>query len=120
MAVWVSRYFLPTMKAALIILVAGLDVQSTHAIRFTPAGPWDTQRVQSWYSQRGWFVGVNFIPSSAVNQLEMWQAATFDEHTIDRELGYAANIGISVVRVFLHDMAYIADPPGFLGRVDRF
>ncbi len=62
--------------------------------------------------------GCNFIPSTAVNQLEMWQADTFDLATIDRELGFAAALGLDAARVFLHDLAWHADPDGFLRRFD--
>lgn len=40
-----------------------------------------------------WYFGANFIPSTAINQLEMWQKETFDPTTIDRELGFARKIG---------------------------
>jgi hypothetical protein len=65
-------------------------------------------------------VGCNFIPSTAINQLEMWQEATFDPQTIARELGWAADIGLNTVRVYLHDLAWEADAEGFKERVDRF
>jgi len=80
---------------------------------------WSTGRATEWQRDTGWLVGCNFIPSTAGNQLEMWQADTFDSTTIDRELGWAAALGFNSVRVFLHDLAWAADPEGFLGRVDR-
>jgi hypothetical protein len=64
--------------------------------------------------------GCNFIPSTAINQLEMWQAETFDTATISKELQWAASIGMNTVRVFLHDLAYKEDPAGFLERMDVF
>ena len=60
------------------------------------------------------------MPASAINQLEMWQADTFDPARIDLELGWAAGIGMNTMRVFLHDLAYEQDPQGFLRRVDQF
>ena len=65
-------------------------------------------------------MGCNFLPSSAVNQIEMWQAGSFDPACIDRELGWAAGLGFDTVRVFLHDLAWRADPTGFGARLDRF
>ena len=65
-----------------------------------------------------WQVGCNFIPSTASNQLEMWQADTFDPVTIDRELGWAAALGMNVVRVYLHDLAWATDAVGFKQRID--
>jgi len=50
----------------------------------------------------------------------MWQAATFDPATIDRELGYAAGIGMTVMRVFLHDLPFSEDSSGFINRIELF
>ena len=61
----------------------------------------------------GWLRGCNFIPSTAVNQLEMWQAETFDKATINRELGFGEALGFNVMRVFLHHKAWIQDPARF-------
>jgi Cellulase (glycosyl hydrolase family 5) len=81
---------------------------------------WPTKRAYEWRETVGWLVGVNFIPSSAVNQLEMWQAETFDLPSIERELGWAAALGFNSVRVFLHDLLWHQNAPDFLQRVDRF
>lgn len=64
--------------------------------------------------------GCNFIPSTAVNQIEMWEAKTFDTATIAKELGYASSLGMNVVRVYLHDLVFYKDPDGFLNRIDLF
>jgi hypothetical protein len=78
------------------------------------------ERANEWYARQPWLTGCNFIPSNAINQLEMWQPETFDLVTIDRELGWAENIGFNTVRTFLHDLAWEADPEGFKQRIDRF
>jgi hypothetical protein len=65
-------------------------------------------------------VGCNFIPSTAINQLEMWQAETFDPETIETELGWAESIGFNTMRVFLHSLAWKQDPDGFKKRVDNY
>ena len=62
---------------------------------------------------KGWLRGCDFIPSTAINQLEMWQAATFDTVTINKELGFAESIGLNCMRVFLHHVAWDVDPEGF-------
>jgi hypothetical protein len=80
---------------------------------------WSVEKANAWSARQPWLVGCNFIPSTAVNQLEMWQAETFDPATIDRELGWARNIGFNVVRVYLHDLAWQADPAGFKERMDQ-
>jgi hypothetical protein len=61
-------------------------------------------------------VGANFLPSTAINQLEMWQAESFDPTTIDRELGWAEGIGMNTMRVFLHNLLWEQDPKGFQQR----
>lgn len=83
-------------------------------------GVWSKSKAQEWYAKNCWIRGSNFIPSSAVNQLEMWQAATFDPKTIDRELGYAQSIGFNAMRVFLHHVAWQEDPSGFKARINRY
>ncbi len=83
-------------------------------------GRWSVDEASAWYAELPWLVGCNFIPSTAVNQLEMWQAQSFDPETIERELGWAAGLGMNVVRVYLHDLAHEQDPDGFLERVERF
>ncbi len=81
---------------------------------------WTKEQANAWYTKQDWLVGCNFIPSSAINELEMWQAETFDTTTINRELAWAQSIGMNTVRVFLHDLLYQQDPKGFLQRIDIF
>jgi hypothetical protein len=81
---------------------------------------WSQEKANAWYAKQPWLVGCNFIPSSAINQLEMWQADTFDPKTIDRELGWAADMGFNTMRVFLHDLAWEADAVGFKKRIDAY
>jgi len=81
---------------------------------------WPAEKATTWYAKQPWLVGCNFIPSTAINQLEMWQADTFDPVTIDRELGWASGMGMNTVRVYLHDLLWQQDSEGFLKRIDRF
>ena len=81
---------------------------------------WSEEKANTWYRHLPWPVGCNFIPSNAINQLEMWQADTFDLATIDRELGWAAALGMNTARVYLHDLAWEVDPAGFKARMHAF
>jgi hypothetical protein len=81
---------------------------------------WSKERAQAWSKRQPWLVGCNFIPSTAINQLEMWQADTFDAATIDRELGFAAGVGMNVVRVYLHNLVWEEDAAGLKQRIGRF
>jgi hypothetical protein len=82
--------------------------------------PWPLARAAAWAREHPWLVGCNFSPSTAINQLEMWQAETFDPATIDRELGWAEGLGFNSIRVFLHHLLWERDPEGFLRRIDQF
>ena len=84
------------------------------------SGRWSEQKAAAWLKDHGWLRGCNFMPSTAINQLEMWQAETFDEKTIDRELGWASDLGFNSMRVFLHDLPYQQDPQAYLARLDKF
>lgn len=81
---------------------------------------WTVAQANAWYEKQPWLVGANFLPSTAINELEMWQAETFDTATIARELSWAAGIGMNTMRVFLHDLAYKQDPEDFKKRIDIF
>lgn len=81
---------------------------------------WTPKQAQSWYKKQPWLVGPNFMPSTAINQLEMWQEATFDTLTIDKELGLAQSLGMNTARVFLHDLLHQQDSIGFYLRINKF
>jgi hypothetical protein len=81
---------------------------------------WTEQQANAWYAQQPWLVGSDYLPSDAINQLEMWQADTFDPQRIDLELGWAEAIGMNTMRVFLHDLLWQQDPEGFRKRIDTF
>jgi Cellulase (glycosyl hydrolase family 5) len=104
------------MKIARVTLILALA-----SAAWARAGPrWSKERAHEWSRAQPWLVGCNFIPSTAVNQLEMWQADTFDAPTIDRELGFAQSVGMNVVRVFLHNIAWEEDAAGLKDRIGRF
>lgn len=81
---------------------------------------WTAEEANSWSATQDWLVGPNYTPATAINQLEMWQAETFDPETIDKELGWAAELGMNTARVYLHDLVYEDDSTAFLIRIDHF
>jgi hypothetical protein len=83
-------------------------------------GRWSAQRANDWYAKQPWLVGANFIPSDAINELEMFQAQTFNPALIDKELGMAESIGMNTMRVFLQDQLWQQDSKGFVQRLDIF
>lgn len=108
------------MKKLFFIFFAALFFSSGNVLAQKERAIWSKQKANEWYAKKGWLRGSNFIPSSAVNQLEMWQAATFDPKTIDRELGYAQSIGFNAMRVFLHHVVWQQDPKGFKDRMKTY
>ena len=84
-----------------------------------PGGRWEAVRIWDWFDNVGTIKGVNYIPRTAVNSIEMWMADTFDPDTIDEELGWARDIGYTAIRVQLQFAVWQADPDGFLQRVDK-
>jgi hypothetical protein len=81
---------------------------------------WSEQQARDWYAKQGWLLGANYNPASAINQLEMWQADSFDPKRIDLELGWAESLGMNTMRVFLHDLLWQQDSEGFKRRLDQF
>ena len=102
-----------TTIAALAWLLLGVPVHADTT-------QWTTAKANTWYAQHRWLVGSNYIPTDAINQLEMWQADTFNPAQIDKELGWAEGIGMNTMRVFLHDQLWEQDPEGFKKRLDQF
>jgi hypothetical protein len=87
---------------------------------FSQKNQWNHEQAGKWAAENGWLRGANFNPSTAINQLEMWQAESFDPVTIDRELGWAEGIGMNVMRVYLHHVAWETDKEGFKKRMDTY
>lgn len=106
------------IKAAIIALLIAFS--ATSYAQTQVGKPWPAEKARAWYARHKWINGSDYITSTAVNQLEMWQADTFDPKTIDRELGWAEGIGFNTMRVFLHSLAWKQDPTGFKKRVDHY
>jgi hypothetical protein len=81
---------------------------------------WSEKTAQDWYAKQPWLVGSNYIPATAINELEMWQPDSFDPARIDKELGWAESVGFNTMRVFLHDLLWQQDPAGFTKRINTF
>ncbi|VGO13341.1 hypothetical protein PDESU_01897 [Pontiella desulfatans] len=86
----------------------------------TVPGRWSVEKAKAWYAEQPWLVGCNYIPANAINQLEMWQAESFDPAIIKKELDLAQSIGFNTLRVYLHDVVWGADEQGLYTRMDQF
>ena len=90
------------------------------ALTVLGAERWSEQKAKDWYARQPWLIGSNYNPASAINELEMWQADSFDPKRIDLELGWAETLGMNTMRVYLHDLLWQQDAEGFKRRLDQF
>jgi hypothetical protein len=102
-------------RIAIACLLAGLG-----AFAQAETSRWPIEKIDAWYAKQRWLIGANYVPADAINQLEMWQADTFNPAQIDKEFGWAAAIGMNTMRVFLHDKLWEQDAAGFKKRIDEF
>jgi len=105
------------LKFAAVLCLAVLEATTVFA---QPSSRWSEQQANAWYAKQPWLVGANYVPSDAINELEMFQAATFNPALNDKELGMAESIGMNTMRVFLQDQLWQQDPEGFKKRLDTF
>lgn len=103
-----------------ITILLIINMSFSQELKDVSQNKWSIEKANNWYSNHKWMTGANFNPSTAINQLEMWQADTFDPDTIDKELGYAEGIGFNTMRVYLHSLAYKSDPKGFKNRMKTY
>ncbi len=108
------------MKIHSILFLASYLISCVVYAEDVSINRWSIERANQWYQQQAWPVGCNFLPSTAVNQLEMWQADTFDPDTIERGLGWAAELGFNTMRVYLHDLPWQQNPDQYLNRIDQY
>jgi Cellulase (glycosyl hydrolase family 5) len=110
----VVRKLLPTLLLTFVFSSLAQGSPENGAAR------WTESKANDWYAHQPWLVGSNYIPATAINELEMWQADTFDPNRIDLELGWAESLGLNTMRVFLHDLLWQQDASGFRKRIDTF
>lgn len=115
------------MKLKIYLLVVGFTVlaacqNKNEKVKSTnqTSNIWSQQQAKQWGEENGWLRGANFNPSTAINQLETWQAESFDIETIDKELGWAEEIGMNCMRVYLHHVAWEVDKEGFKKRMNKY
>ena len=123
----IIRRLAPALALAMCAL--GLSLAAAEPVAKVKAGStpaagestaWPTGKAWAWYKNQPWIVGFNFVPSTACNTTEMWSEETFDEATIDKELGMGAKLGFNSCRVFIQYIVWKHDPEGLKKRLDRF
>src|SRR5439155_25748944 len=115
-----TMFHLHIRRAALALALVLFCVTGAAAQSEPRPGRWTEQAANEWYARQPWLVGSNYIPATAINEPEMWQADSFDPARIDKELGWAESLGLNTMRVFLHDLLWQQDDAGFKRRIDTF
>ncbi|UJR11411.1 hypothetical protein I4U23_015591 [Adineta vaga] len=101
------------MSFSFIVLILCACIHyEVHGVR------WTVEQANAWYAEQPWYFGANFVPSTSVNQIDMW--FTFDTTTMQRELEWAAGINMNIMRVFLHVLFYQENPEVFYKKMDDF
>lgn len=109
------------MRKGLLFLVALLTAVSCSSNKKAPSSErWSSDKAWSWREQTGWRSGCDYIPATAINQIEMWQKASFDPQTIDKELGWAQELGFNTMRVYLSSVVWKNQPITFKANIDHF
>ena len=111
----IKKIILPQYLMRLLFI--GIFILLFFSVR---AQQWPVAKAWVWHDAQPWRVGANFNPSTAINQLEFWQAETFDENTIERELKWSADLGMNVHRVYLHNLLWEQDSNGFIDRLNVY
>jgi hypothetical protein len=107
------------LALSIVVLVTNAYCDET-ATKDSPQNLWSKEKARQWYRKVSPIRGCNYLPRTAVNMTEMWQADTFDPETIDEELGWAEKAGYNSVRIFLQYLVWKDDPEGVKKRLDKF
>lgn len=106
-------------STGILILIIGF-IQCESNSKYSIGIRWTEEKAWQWQDEFGWRAGTNFNPSTAINQLEFWQEDSFDLETIERELAWSSELGMSLHRVYLHNLLWDQDSIGFLQRLDAY
>src|ERR1700686_37621 len=105
----------PRITIAILLLLSTIQLYAqTDTVR------WNEAKANEWYQHQPWLAGSNYLPATAINELEMWQAGSFDPGQIAKEFGWGETLGMNTMRVFLHDLPWQQDSAGFKKRIDQF
>jgi|WetSurMetagenome_2_1015567.scaffolds.fasta_scaffold00004_56 hypothetical protein len=115
-----KRIFSYSLLTCLLFLAISCNNAPKKQAAGNAAEMWSIEKAKEWGMLQNWLRGSDYIPSTAINQLEMWQAETFDRETIAQELRLADEIGFNSMRVYLHHLAWEIDKEGFKKRMNEF
>jgi hypothetical protein len=104
----------------LLALMGVLPISAQQQKKNVLVPRWTEAKANAWYAPLPWMSGCDYIPATAINQIEMWSKDTYDHKQIDKELGWAEELGFKTMRVFLSSVVYAHDPQGLKDRMNDF
>ena len=113
------------LKAKRMMLAAGAVALSALNALAARQGPWTKERAWEWYNAQPWIRGCNYMPASAANRVDQWQALGAEERfaEVERELALAEKVGFNTLRLIVEHQGFgvwLADPDGFRARFERY
>ena len=109
------------VSVAFLFFLVGICINAcTQECNSSNNDRWSEEKIQKWYDDQDWLIGCNYIPATAINQIEMWSADTFNPKQIDKELSWAHDLGFNTLRVFLSSVVWKNDAKGMKKRMDEF
>ena len=86
------------------------------------AEKWSEEKAWSWYNERPWIRGCNFMGSDCANRIDQWQEYDFDQklETAKTELTLAAATGFNSIRIIPEFFVWEKEHDGFMQRFERY
>lgn len=83
---------------------------------------WSIEAINRWYDAQPWTTGINFYPSTAINQAEIWQEHDHERMFTDigKELSLAKSIGFTSLRTIFPFELWRVSPEVYFRHVDEF
>lgn len=104
----------------LLLLILGLFLCETGKCATSAQTRWTVEEAKAWGEKNPWYCGFNYVPSNAMNDVEIWDKRTFSPKVIQREFALAKGLGFNCVRIFLQYKVYEDNPKWFRKAFETF
>ena len=106
------------------VVLFGIVTSLWLSVRAERNGPWTAEKAWAWYGAQPWIRGCNYMPASAANRVDQWQALGAEDRfaEVERELALAERIGFNALRLLVEEQGFgvwLAEHDGFMARFER-
>ena len=101
----------------ILILTGFLSVVS---VAQAQAQRWTEAKANAWYAPQPWLVGANYVRHRGQPTRNVASGNLRCSARVDKELGWAENSGMNMMRVFLPYILWDQDPASFKQRINTF